>query len=315
MVTQGGRVLLIVSFDTIMILFDTNVAQYKNLFSRPFCKIMATQSAAAKAVQHKEKIRKGLAGFKLEPAKIGELSQIVKLEHKAWPPPKSSNGAMQADAEKFRKRIEKGCLYLLKRLPQPVVLADGEMPPEPEIVGMITAQKVDLVSEAQVWQVLGLFAQKGIMDWAEIAGMGFPRDWYEATADGNLDFHKPDGKIGWLVGVSVDPGLRGNGLVNKIIGGLVEHMHSEGINYVIGYGRMPQLHKLFGSGEEALPHLVEYLQQARGDGLSVDYGVRFHQNNGAKSVSPIPYAMAEGDDWESLGHGFLAVYDLKKVMG
>lgn len=248
---------------------------------------------------------KAAARYKLKPAKIDELKQVVGLENKAWPPPKDAKGAIQASTESFRSRIEKGCLLVLKE----------EKDDRDTLIGMITVQRVDLVTEEQIMQALWLHETEGILSWGRLVEIGFPKNWYEATANGKLDWHKPDGRLAWLVAVSVDPEKRGHHLVDEIISATLRIMHTKGINYVVGYGRLPQLHELHQDPNEAIAQLKGYLERMRtGDGLNPDYGVRFHQRNGATVVSPIPYSMAAGDDWESLGHGFLALYDLKKVV-
>jgi len=113
----------------------------------------------------------------------------------------------------------------------------------------------------------------------------------------------------FLIGVGVDESLKGNGLVNYMISHLLRAAYEGGMEYAIGYGRLPELHKLgTATISEAKDHLLQRKEQE--PHLPADYGARFHVRNGAVAIAVIPEAM---DDPESLNYGFLAAYDLQKI--
>jgi len=118
--------------------------------------------------------------------------------------------------------------------------------------------------------------------------------------------NNPNSDCLFLIGVGVDYKNKGNGLVNHLIKHTLEQAKKMGKKYVIGYGRLPQLHENHDAPniKDAEEHLLEKKQ---GTNLPADYGARFHVFNGAKAVAVIPNAM---DDSESKNYGFLAIYKL-----
>jgi len=220
-----------------------------------------------------------------------DLESILKIEKAAWP----EGDGMVADEEKFITRLSNS---LIK-----IALIDNEP------AGAITFQQPNWTSSEIIQDIHKEFQQSSkLLNWHEVSEKyNLPKDWYKATDDGYLNgTHNPKNDCGFLVGVGVDPKFQGQGLVNKLISYTLKDLKSQGINHIIGYGRLPQLsqHHVTPSISEAEQHL---LTQKPGTNFSNDYGARFHQFNGAVSVSVIPNVM---DDPESCDYGFLALYKI-----
>jgi GNAT superfamily N-acetyltransferase len=220
-----------------------------------------------------------------------ELKSILKIEQAAWP----EGDGMVADQEKFIIRLRQELIN--------IALIDGEP------AGAITFQKPGWISSEIIQAIHNDFLQSGdLLNWYELSEKyNLPKDWYQATDDGYLNgTHSIESNCGFLVGVGVDPKFQGQGIVNKLIAYTLQDLKSQGINHIIGYGRLPQLSQQYDSPSisEAEQHL---LTQKPGTNFSRDYGARFHQFNGAESVSVIPNVM---DDPESCDYGFLALYNI-----
>ena len=229
--------------------------------------------------------------IEIKTATPNDLESILKIEEAAWP----EGDGMVADEAKFIIRLSNGLIN--------IVLIDNEP------AGAITFQKPNWTSSDIIQAIYSEYQQSSkLLNWHEVSEKyNLPINWYTATDDGYLNLtHSPNSNCGFLVGVGVDPKFQGQGLVNKLISYTLKDLQSQGINHIIGYGRLPQLsqHYVAPSILEAEQHL---LTKKPGTNLSKDYGARFHQFNGAVSVSVIPNVM---DDPESCDYGFLALYKI-----
>ncbi|MBI4015133.1 MAG: hypothetical protein HY362_00210 [Candidatus Aenigmarchaeota archaeon] len=256
-------------------------------------------------MDYKDSVQKAIDSIKSDihtsKAEPDDLSELLSVENAAWPATEDDNGAIVASEEKFRHRIKIGSILKAEYTGEPITW-DGIQLTEGTILGMISFQMLQMPID---FQDVIKKSERGV-EWGELISMGFPKDWYELTDDGFLyKTHIPNGNVGCLVGVGVLPSMRGFGVVNNLIGGVVSDMKKSGLEWAIGYGRVPE----YGKHPEV--PLQQYVKRKRSDGKPVDYGLRFHYNNGAHIVCGIPQSMRPKDDWESLGNGALVVYQLK----
>ena len=228
---------------------------------------------------------------------LGDLDKIVQVEQSAWP---DIGDGMVAEYEKFQKRIELGCMWLLMLDDKPA--------------GIISYQKPSFASADSMQKLWDVYqSHGGLMPWNEIVkGHGLPKDWYAATLDGHISkdgesTHDPNSDCVFLIGVGVDSKLKGKGLVNYLIAHTLKEAQKEGTKFVLGYGRLPQLHEAHDTEPTTADAEEHLLIRKPGTILPADYGARFHVRNGAIEVAVIPKAM---DDPESWDYGFLALYKL-----
>ncbi|MGV8162274.1 MAG: GNAT family N-acetyltransferase [Candidatus Nanoarchaeia archaeon] len=228
---------------------------------------------------------------------LADLKTVVSIEQKAWP---DIGQGMIAEYEKFETRIANDLMYML--------LIDDKP------AGIISFQKPTFTNSASLTKIYNENTAEGFLDWDHIVKKyGLPKDWYSATNDGYISkngtsTHNPHSNCIFLIGVGVDQAVKGKGLVNHLISHTITKAKEEGIDFVLGYGRLPQLHEHYENPtvEDAIKHLSKLKKDTD---LPDDYGARFHVFNGARAVSVIPNAM---DDPESKNYGFLALYNLKK---
>jgi hypothetical protein len=226
---------------------------------------------------------------------MSHLETVLQVEQAAWP---DVGEGMVAEIDKFKNRIELGCLFLLYFNGQPT--------------GVISYEHANFVNGTILEKILDEHDQKKLLNWEEISQKyNLPPDWYKATNDGYIikngqSVNNPNSDCLFLIGVGVDYKNKGNGLVNHLIKYTLEQAKKMGKKYVIGYGRLPQLHENHDAPnlKDAEEHLLEKKPNTN---LPADYGARFHVFNGAKAVAVIPNAM---DDSESKNYGFLAIYKL-----
>jgi len=225
---------------------------------------------------------------------MNNLEEVLLVEQNAWP---DIGEGMVAEKQKFMNRIELGWINLLYHNSQPA--------------GVISYHKPAFTIPSTLDILQHQFDQNGLLSWANILHeYGLPKDWYSATNDGFIygenKIHDTDSNCVFLIGVGVDEQLKGNGFVNTLIAYTLNQAKESGAKFVLGYGRLPQLHEKYTNPtiHEAEKHL---LKTKPGTNLPYDYGARFHVRNGAKAVSVIPNAM---DDPESCNYGFLAIYKL-----
>ncbi|MBC8494802.1 hypothetical protein H8D36_01480 [archaeon] len=227
---------------------------------------------------------------------INDLETIVAVEKAAWP---DIGDGMVAEYDKFKTRIELGLMYLLYLNNTPA--------------GIISFQQPAFTNPKILNNIHQNYKENGLLEWTEIVKKhGLPKDWYEATNNGYINngvnsTHNKESNCIFLIGVGIDSALKGHGLVNHMINHTIVEAKKDGTEFVLGYGRLPQMHEDHTSAtvHDAEKHL---LKQKPSTNLPADYGARFHVFNGAKAVSVIPNAM---DDPESLDYGFLALYKLK----
>ena len=233
--------------------------------------------------------------IKIIKPKLAHLEIILEVEQASWP---DVGEGMVAEIEKFQNRINMGCISLLYIDEQPT--------------GIISYEHPNFVNGDILGNILQEHKENGLLNWQEISDKyNLPKDWYEATNNGfiikdghSINNYESDSLF--LIGVGVDQKSKGNGLVNYLISHALNEAKKMGKKYVIGYGRLPQLHENYDlpTIEDAEKHL---LHKKIGTDFPADYGARFHVFNGAKAVAVIPNAM---DDSESKNYGFLAIYKL-----
>ena len=226
---------------------------------------------------------------------LTDLDVVVNVETAAWP---DIGDGMVAECEKFKTRIELGLMYLLYFDSKPA--------------GIISYQYPSFTDSGVLSQLFKLYKNSDrMLSWDFVSDeFGLPINWYEATNNGNIQncensTNSFDSDCAFLIGVGVDETLKGKGLVNHLIAHTLSELKIQGIKYVIGYGRLPQMcENGVSSLEGAEQHL---LKKKPGTNLPWDYGARFHVLNGAEAIAVIPNAM---DDPESKHYGFLALYKL-----
>jgi len=238
---------------------------------------------------------KNKKNVKIIKPQMSHLETVLNVEQAAWP---DVGEGMVAEIEKFKNRIELGCISLLYLNEQPT--------------GIISYEHPNFVNGNILEKILTEYEKSGLLNWEEVSDKyNLPKDWYKATNDGFINKKKStlndfNSDCLFLIGVGVDQKNKGNGLVNYLIAQTLKEAKKMGKEYVLGYGRLPQLHEQYNKPnlKDAEKHL---LQKKPGTELPADYGARFHVFNGAKAVAVIPEAM---DDSESKNFGFLAIYKL-----
>ncbi len=122
---------------------------------------------------------------------------------------------------------------------------------------------------------------------------------------------------GFLLLALVDERLRGMGLSQKLLSGVLTHHHDKvGARYVFAYGRTPQL----SANQEASNEFKEKKAVSRATlehhlqdvmrGEKRDWGVQLHHRAGANIICGLPDSVKDG---ESLNSGFLGIYDLGRM--
>ncbi|MGH1372193.1 MAG: hypothetical protein ACRBBW_09175 [Cellvibrionaceae bacterium] len=108
-----------------------------------------------------------------------------------------------------------------------------------------------------------------------------------------------------LVYIEVNDQFRGQGLSARLISHLLRQVHERyGLNYSVAYGR------LTGFTGDALHDYID--RQVDSTGLHQDWGVRFHQQAGARLICGIEECAV--GDVKSLGCGHLSLYDIKNIL-
>ncbi len=236
-----------------------------------------------------------MENIKIVKPTLANLEEVLKVEKSAWP---DIGTGMVAEYEKFKTRIKLGTINLLYLNGEPA--------------GILSYQYPSFASAEVMQKLHQEFKEKGMLDWKAVCKKyKLPKDWYAATNNGYIikekeSTHSQGSDCVFLIGVGVDSRLKGKGLVNHLLAHLLQEERKKEKKFVLGYGRLPQLHETCQSPslQDAVEHL---LKRKPGTSLPADYGARFHVYNGAEAVAVIPQAM---DDPESRNYGFLALYKL-----
>ena len=245
---------------------------------------------------------------KVYQATVKDIYKILEVENAAWPQPDMDEGCIVASSEKFKNRINAGCVMKAVYEGEDIKLKNGYKLKKEQMIGVISYQIIKL--DVKLDKILEEVNKIKEFSWKELVKKGFPENWYTATDNGYINkTHNPNGNTAFLIGVGVIPKIRGAQMVNKLINSVLKDVkyNKWKKDWVIGYARVPQYCK-----NRNIP-LNEYVKKTREDGKLFDYGLRFHENNGAKVVCEIPYSMDPEDDLESLGCGALAIYNLKEL--
>jgi len=231
----------------------------------------------------------------VEKASLEDLATVVGIEQAAWP---DVGEGMIAEEKKFETRLKLGLMNIAYLDEKPAGTISYQLP------SFVNSDDLALLHN---WH----HYNEDLLPWGEVCKtIGLPKNWYDATNGGKIvtpesSTHNPNSNCAFLIGVGVDQSMKGNKLVDELIQYTLKEAKDAGKEYVVGYGRLPQLCEL-GSAtvEQAEQHL---LKNKPGTHLPYDYGARFHVKNGAIPICVIPNCM---EDSESLDYGFLALYVL-----
>ena len=150
----------------------------------------------------------------------------------------------------------------------------------------------------------------GNVKWEELVARGFPKD-YSAASEFRGD--RLDGKAGFLMFITVIHPLRRLHLADPIIQATLSDFKAEGLDYAVAYARMPRYVESVKERWRDRDTLEGYAKAVDEKGFSPDWGLRFHQKAGGRSICAIPDCAT--DDIISGGHGALVVYDLTGANG
>jgi GNAT superfamily N-acetyltransferase len=244
----------------------------------------------------------------VEPATAHAIDAIVDLERRGWP----RAGSMQADRDRFRRRIELGGMIVAR------LGAGGK------IVGAISTFRPQWIHPTTLDELHGncpdeVLALPGEQGWTELRRRyHLPRDWHAATDDGRLGsgaLHDPAGEVVFGIGITTDPRERQRGIAQALLDGALAIARRQGARHFLAYSRLP-MYSLHGSDtpEQYLGRTV----QRDGVVKPFDFGFRLHWAAGAKPLRSasgrsryivIPRSMPE--DTESLTCGVLVVTPLR----
>ena len=131
--------------------------------------------------------------------------------------------------------------------------------------------------------------------------------WEEASADGFITNHNPNGNALYVVSLGVSKDFRGLKIGSRLIEKQKELTKELGLDFLVLGARIPFYHKYTSIDVE------EYIEKRNENGERFEPELRFYERAGLKLLKIMPNYMTSWDDRESRNYGVILVWENPKA--